>query len=205
MIRILDAIEGMLEEGHFQDATVQQIVRKADCSVGSFYARFPDKETAFRSYYDRLCLRYEALSAEYLSPVKNRSAKLGAIIRRFVSFLVKSHRKNLGLFTAGSRYVASTRDDWSWNRSRKVNEHIARRLETLLVQRRAEIRHPRPKLAVRFVVLQLSGILRGAIYLNAQGTSRAPSDKVLVAELTRTVLSYLGAKEETMQTRKQDS
>lgn len=43
--RIVATAERMLEDGTFADATVQHIVHRARSSVGSFYARFHDKQT----------------------------------------------------------------------------------------------------------------------------------------------------------------
>src|SRR5262249_9156472 len=49
--RLVRAAEGLLAEKRFDEATVAEIARRADSSVGAFYARFPDKE-AFLDHFD---------------------------------------------------------------------------------------------------------------------------------------------------------
>lgn len=52
--RLLDAAEGLLGGRHWHEVSVQEIVRKADASVGSFYNRFADKEALLHCLDDRL-------------------------------------------------------------------------------------------------------------------------------------------------------
>ena len=46
--RILDAAEVLVAEKSFEDASVSEIVRRANSSVGAFYARFEDKDAVLR-------------------------------------------------------------------------------------------------------------------------------------------------------------
>jgi AcrR family transcriptional regulator len=58
--RFLDAAEGLLAKRHWHEVSVQQIVKKADASVGSFYNRFADKDALLHCLDDRLGEECEA-------------------------------------------------------------------------------------------------------------------------------------------------
>ena len=51
--RILSATERLLLKRPFEDIGVQEIVRAARTSVGSFYARFDDKAALLTALYER--------------------------------------------------------------------------------------------------------------------------------------------------------
>ncbi|MFC4347159.1 helix-turn-helix domain-containing protein [Kordiimonas lipolytica] len=52
--RFLDAAEGLLSGRNWHEVSVQEIVRQADASVGSFYNRFVDKTALLRCLDSRL-------------------------------------------------------------------------------------------------------------------------------------------------------
>src|ERR1043165_4888181 len=51
--RILKAVEDLLVTHAFDDISVEDIVRRADSSVGSFYARFQSKDDLLPYLYER--------------------------------------------------------------------------------------------------------------------------------------------------------
>ena len=65
--RILDAVAAILAKGRYHDATVQEIVGLARCSVGAFYGRFKDKNAALYMFYDERCRELEKLSENRLN------------------------------------------------------------------------------------------------------------------------------------------
>ena len=52
--RFLDAAEGLLSNRHWHEVSIQEIVKKAEASVGSFYNRFSDKTALLHCLDDRL-------------------------------------------------------------------------------------------------------------------------------------------------------
>lgn len=52
--RFLEAAEGLLKGKHWHEVSVQEIVREAEASVGSFYNRFADKAALLHCLDDRL-------------------------------------------------------------------------------------------------------------------------------------------------------
>ena len=68
MNRILDAAADLLEEKAWQDLSIQEIVSAANSSVGSFYARFQDKDGLLQAlddrFFDRLIEQIDAVVAD---------------------------------------------------------------------------------------------------------------------------------------------
>lgn len=52
--RFLDAAEGLLSKRHWHEVSVQDIVKNAEASVGSFYNRFNDKTALLHCLDDRI-------------------------------------------------------------------------------------------------------------------------------------------------------
>lgn len=55
LARIVTAGESLFAERGYDGASVGDIAKKAKCSVGAFYARFPDKESLFHHIHQRHC------------------------------------------------------------------------------------------------------------------------------------------------------
>src|SRR5690606_39322678 len=64
------ATRELLEERAFEDITVSDIVRRAERTVGSFYARFEDKDAVLRLLLDRLDARIRDLVRAFCDPVR---------------------------------------------------------------------------------------------------------------------------------------
>ena len=89
---ILNVVEKMVEAGEFERATVQDIVRRADSSVGAFYGRFADKNSVLFSFYDARCQGLEAQASEILET--RRGASLWSVLSRFVGMSVRHTMDN---------------------------------------------------------------------------------------------------------------
>src|SRR5712692_6140240 len=63
--RVLGATQELLAEKRFEETTVVEIVRRAGSSVGSFYARFPDKRSLLarldRDLFEKGRVQWDAL------------------------------------------------------------------------------------------------------------------------------------------------
>src|SRR5206468_8661548 len=63
--RLLDAAEELIAEHGVASVTVSEVVRRAESSVGAFYARFPDKDALLATLHERSCV--EALATAELA------------------------------------------------------------------------------------------------------------------------------------------
>ncbi len=191
--RILDAAEALVAEKGFEDTPVAEIVRRADSSVGAFYARYPDKEALIHALYERYLEQAVATADAALDPERWSGAELEEIIDTVVRFLVSIYREHRGLIRS---FVLRnhTHPEFQARRER-LSHYVNERLATLLVARRASIAHPDPELAARFGLMIVFSALDNAILFGeTRSGALALSDEVLAAELVRTYVAYLGAR-----------
>jgi len=189
--RILDAAEALVAEKGFEDATVAEIVRRADSSVGAFYARFRDKDGLLYALYDRYLEQAIATADEALDPARWEGAEAHELLSSVVEFLVHIFREKGGLIRA---FVVRNHVDAEFRaRQARLSHYVSEKLGRLLLERRERIGHPRPERAVPFGLSMLFSTLEDSV-LFGETRSRAQSlsDADLVAELTRACLAYLG-------------
>ncbi len=68
--RILDAAEALVTEKGFEEATVAEVARRAESSVGAFYARFRDKTGLLYALHDRYLEQAMATADLALDPAR---------------------------------------------------------------------------------------------------------------------------------------
>jgi AcrR family transcriptional regulator len=189
--RLLDAAEALVAEKGFGDATVAEIARRAGSSVGSFYARFPDKESLLFALYDRYFEQATATADAALDPGRWARAGVADVVRSVVPFLVRIYRERAGLIRA---FVQRNHaDDGFRARQERLSHYVSERLSALLLARRGEIAHPDPARAIAFgLTLTVSTIESVILFGEMRSSVLALSDDELSAELTRAYLAYLG-------------
>jgi AcrR family transcriptional regulator len=189
--RILDAAEALVADKGFDDTPVAEIVRRADSSVGAFYARFRDKDALLQELYERFLAQATATADDALDPPRWDGARIAEILADVVRFLVQIYRERAGLMRV---FVLRTRSDPSFQaRRERLSQHVSDGLSTLLLARRAEIRHPDPERAAAFGLTLVFSTLDSALLFGELRAGRlAFSDEQLADELTRAYLAYLG-------------
>lgn len=191
MDRILDAAEAVISERGFDAATISDIVRRAQSSVGVFYARFRDKDALLNLLHERFLEEAVATTDAALDPAAWEGASISEIITELLPFLVRIYRERLGLIRA---FILRGVHDSSFAESAgRMCEHITERLRGLLLARIEEIGHPQPALAVEFGIRMVFAMLdQSTLMASVQTLAAGMSDEELAAELVRTNLSYLG-------------
>jgi AcrR family transcriptional regulator len=190
--RILDAAEALVAEKGFEDTPVAEVVRRAESSVGAFYARFHDKEGLLHALYERYYDEAVATADAALDPGRWRGAGVPELIEAVIPFLVSIFRERRGLMRA---FVVRnhTHPDFQ-ARQQRLSHHVIARLSTLLLERRSELSHPDPELATRFGLMVVFSALETLILFGETRSSLLTlSDEHLAAELARSTLAYLGA------------
>lgn len=175
-----------------EHTSVQEIVDRADSSVGSFYARFEGKDALVRYLESRV---WEEAGERWGEAVEGRSWEeltLDALVEGVVELLVRLHREDAGrraaLRAAGASGVPGGSDD----PAHAFHARVAGDLTRLILAHRVELGHPEPEraaaLGYRIVVASLRELLDG------REPSGAVSDpETLSRELARCWLGYLGA------------
>jgi AcrR family transcriptional regulator len=188
--RLLDAAERLLGEYGYEETSVGEIVHEAHASVGVFYNRFVDKAEIFRAVQERLLERLLAMWTAVLDPVRWRDAGLAEIVTGIVADLASFLRANgLLLRAIGARNVA---DEHVGAISQSVSQLLVAPLSGMLLQRRSEISHSNPELAVDIGFRMVYATLRQAVlYGDVRPTGEAGSWALLTSELTRAYQAYL--------------
>ena len=190
--RLAQAGRELLEAKDWHEISVDELARRAQSSVGSFYARFSDKD-GLLDYLDELYTRDITASSECLTQAE-QSEGLESLVRTLIGSLVAYHRAHRGLIRALVLRARTRREPAFDERTSRMNALIPGML-SLLERRRYEIRHPRPKRAVFLAFAFTFSALRDRILFPESILDPQPSsDEELTEELSRSMLAYLGVR-----------
>jgi len=190
--RLLAAATELLEERNFHELTVQEVVSRAGSSVGSFYARFEDKE-ALLDYLDELYARQMiALVGEIASELEERRPEsLRATVREVFARLVPYHRTRRGLIRALVLRARERREVHYDDRTRRMNDELPRLLACLL-QHGEEIAHADAEKAAGLgFALAFAGLRDRILFPESVRLPSRTTDARLVEELTHLLTAYL--------------
>lgn len=189
--RILDAAEAEVSERGFEQATVADIVRRAKSSVGSFYARFGEKDALLLCLHDRFNAEAVATTDTVLDPARWGRTPVGQILSTTIPFLVDVYRQRGGLMRAF--ILRATADPEFARRCTPLSQHLTQKLTDLLLLRSDEIVHPDPRQACEVGLQAVLSTLDMATLFDGVGWSgRSLHDADLPDELTRLFAGYLG-------------
>jgi AcrR family transcriptional regulator len=167
LTRLVHAGARLLQERPFAAITVADLVAEARSSVGSFYARFDDKDAflgLLHEYYQQQVMQgVDAL----LDPQRVSGLGIEATLRQVVPVFVATHRDVGGMMRA--LHAQAAVDDAFRVREEQMNRHIARRFSQALLQWRDDIGHPDPERAIDFAVVSLLGALIQRVFFRGPG------------------------------------
>ena len=181
--RIVQAALEILEERGYTALTVQSVVDRANSSVGSFYARFSGKEDLLdylgERVWDQALQRWDsAVGARDWSEIDLQHIAEGSM-----GLLVDIGASRAGYLRALDQ--ARGIDGLAYNRFR---DGVLGDVAGILLERRDEISHPEPELAVRLGLLAAEGMIE------ADRVAAGPLPRgILASEATSLLLNYLTA------------
>ena len=192
--RTLERIEAatldLIAEMGAEATTIQDIVKRARSSVGSFYARFAGKEDLLLHLESKVWSDARARFDEALEERDFEGVPLSGILEPMVQLLLEARRQD-----ARQRRFLDIRIGHHDRGSgmRAFHAYILSRIRPLLLERQREILPPIPE---RAVDLGFAAVV-GAIEVLEQGTleegARAGlTDESVIHELARLYRSYLG-------------
>jgi AcrR family transcriptional regulator len=188
--RLLDAAEVVIREKGFADAAVADIARRADCSVGTFYRRFRDKRALLHALDERFAEEFRATMQDAVARERWQGAPIAEILAGYIEFALEQGRASAALQRAA--LVMSVRDAAFAERHMRLVRELHERLRELLWERRDEIGHPEPAVAIEFVLEQLRTML--ALRLNVSPLTSSllsVSDARFMSEQLTSVCAYL--------------
>jgi len=193
--RLLDAAERTLESDGLEGATVPAIAAQAGMSVGNVYKRFRDKDSLLQAVYERFFLDSFAGNEFALDPAKWEGAQTAELLSTLVSGMIEGYRVRRSLVRALLLYAQTHPDPAFRSHSEQLRLQSLGLFERLLRDRRADIGHPHPERAIRFVVMLIGHALETAVLSEAGGGLSSgdflshPSETDI--ELSRIVYGYL--------------
>ncbi len=107
--RFLDAAEELLREQPFDEITVAEIVRRAERTVGSFYARFTDKDALIRTLAQRMVDELVASMRDRFAPDRWQQASTVNIVEGAVAAATTTVWKHAHV--ARAALMLASRDD----------------------------------------------------------------------------------------------
>ena len=192
--RLLRAAESILESGGIEAATVPAIAARAGMSVGNVYKRFPDKDSLLRAVYVRFFAESLAANEFALDPAKWKDIPTTEVLSTLVTGMIEGYRGRRPLIRALLLYAQTHGDAEFRKHAAEMRLETLGMFERLLRDRRADIGHPHPERAIRFVVTLLAHALENAVMSERGGLaggdflSHVPETSV---ELFRVANGYL--------------
>jgi AcrR family transcriptional regulator len=188
--RILDAAESLILERGAEAATIPEIVRAARSSVGSFYARFPDKRALLETLHERATRQSVERASLLLAPEAWATVPTAEVVRAFVALAVDLFGQRRSIMTAFATTFAGDRA--FTERRAAAGEALAKRLYELLRERTRDLGHPDLRRASAMCLRVVTSVLEQRNLFLASGAARAAgSDAEVTRELTRVLLRYL--------------
>jgi len=192
--RLLDAAEQMLDFVGLEGATVPAIAAAAGVSVGNVYKRFPDKDSLLRAVYDRFFTDALAANQFALDPEKWTGTPTIELLTTVVAEMVDGYRSRRSLIRALLLYAQTHPDSEFREHAEKLRLESLQLFEALLRGRRADIAHPNPERAIRFVVVLIGHALQSAVVSEAWTRDLLSSGTETTGELAKIVVGYLRIK-----------
>lgn len=193
--KLLDAAEELIREGGLDAVTVPAVVARAESSVGSFYARFPDKGALLETLHERACNQTIWTFERALEPSLWEGRSLESIIAAMVAFSVRTFGSRRSIMTAFHRALGHE-PVYAERRARNGVE-LAKLVTTLFEQHRARIGHPSFDDAIPMALRVLTATLEQRNGFVASGVAEVDvPDEVLERELVRMILAYLDVRPE---------
>lgn len=190
LARIEDAAETLFADRGYDGTTVGDIVARAGCSVGSFYARFNDKEALLHHVHDRHCRKLIERIEFICGLLRAENASLEVAVRQIVRTLL--------IFGTGRRaltrvFIEKSGVDADFHRRyAQAWAEVRTRLRPVLLARRREIVRANRERAVDFVLqLMHAGWANDVLHHGANAVMGQSGGDALIDDLTEACVAYL--------------
>jgi len=196
LLRLLDAGQTLIMQKGLADTSIPEIVRKANSSVGGFYARFRDKDELLRALEERFMADIGD-RLDTLTRVEDwEDSSLADVMRACVTMLVDVYRERHALILA---FIGrASQDQTIWRGGLLLRRRVSDQIGRLFVAHAHEISHPDPERAVSVAVsIALGVMMQKVIFSEVRAHGRELSYGEIGDELVRAVMGYLGVREAT--------
>ncbi|WP_226506998.1 TetR/AcrR family transcriptional regulator [Pseudomonas sp. MWU16-30317] len=143
--RLMTATREILHDGTFEDLTIAGISKRSGVSTGSIYARFKGKDELFRAV---MALVLDELDEEWSQLIEQLGARdltLQPLVPAAINLLGDHLHRHAPMLRP---FMAHANDEQVARRGKASFKLTSESFIALLLQARAEIRHPAPEHAV---------------------------------------------------------
>jgi AcrR family transcriptional regulator len=187
---IAAARELVMEEGA-KSLTITDVAARAGLTTGALYARFRNKEAMIEALYHDIVETDKQLWNELLAELDKRQAGPVETVKEAIRMTLKSIRAHGALFRLLSMEIMESAE--LRQLALDTLEEAIRLTHEDLLRRRKDFLHPDPALAAIMLTAILQGATDWILLFNESPSSLVNiSDEVLIEELTRATLGYLG-------------
>lgn len=186
--RLLRAGERVFATRGFWESHVDDIARLADCSVGSFYRRFKDKEALFFALQDDMTEKASAHIRQFFDNPLSLTLPLTAVVFHLVENSAKDARQISGYYRA--LFEMSLRGRSVWDRMRRLEIQLAEGLVDLMGKRGVKVAaRAETVAAIAYTIRMINGV-QLSLMLHGPGPY-ADRDPEAIAVSTRTLLQAM--------------
>lgn len=193
LYRILDATEAILEEKNFEEISVSEIVKLAGSSIGSFYARFENKESLLRALDERFTEEATLTTRNYLNPEKWANNSLRDVIGMIIRFLIKIYRAKRGMLRAVVLH-ARLKPNAKFQETGKSLSQLIIDISQFILNWQDEMKCKNPEYTTRLGIVVLFSTIQEKILFGSGNAFSVLniSYKAFEEELIKIFLYYLG-------------
>jgi len=155
--RLLESAAELFAEKGADATSVADIAAHAGCTTGAVYHHFRDKKTLLYALLAQMSEEYRATVRIGLDPARWKGATIRNLLRGYLEFSLETGRERPLTKRAA---IEVARDDPAFREHlAELHSELGDGLHALLMDRRAEIGHPDPEKASKFVLDQLGSML----------------------------------------------
>jgi AcrR family transcriptional regulator len=178
--RMLDAAERLMREGGPRAITIEAVIERSETSMGSFYARFENREGLFQALHEL----FQQLEGAISQP------DLASAVHTFISRLYVMQQKHRD--AAAFFMIFNNSDSIMREQGAEISRAFAELLHRLVKAHNAEVSHKNLRVASDFATMLIVGVaLEGLIHEPGELTGRSRSTKQIVDSTSQAVVAYL--------------
>jgi AcrR family transcriptional regulator len=189
MARMLDAAEALFAEGGVEALTVEAVVERSSTSVGSFYARFGERDGLLEAMHERFLERLATGGQIAIQAAARQKKLVGAleVLITHIFAIVREYRNSARFFVMHRSTDVKLRAQGI-----QANAFFARMFTDLVLRYQNEIAHAKPANAADVAWrMTFAMFAQQVMFENQEVSGAAISDKALVRELARCLTAYL--------------
>lgn len=189
---ILQATRELLKTKNLADIAISEITSRAGASVGSFYARFPDKIALLLALQEQAMFDVRTNLSKKLDPGNWADASLATTVLEMIQSLVEVPGRHIPVFKAA--FFGALHDPLLAQRVTEITEFKVELMTALVLSKKHEIRVANARAVAVSGARMIESVLQ---HRRIRGYVEAVEfiipDAQLCPDLTRMYLSYLGA------------